>query len=110
MVDKSQLREMMARDARRTAPEPGDTPHPMSREARGDAPTWRKAEPSYRHGFTLPLDDRRHRLLRQLALDLDTSAAVLLRVAIDLLAAKPELLEDLRPTINDETRALRRRR
>lgn len=111
MSDREELATMMGRAAKKTIRRPlAAVPfEPMSREARGNAPVWRTAKQAYPHSFTLPLDDRRHLEMRRLALDLNTSSAIFLRAAIDLLLSRPELVEELRPQIETETELLRRR-
>ena len=109
------LAAAMGRAAKRTAPKvprsrPPELPQAMSREARGEAPTWRTAEQAFPHSVPFRLDARRYGELRRMVGELGTSAAVLLRALIDLAAERPELLEEVRPAVEDETRALRRRR
>lgn len=113
MTDKEDLAARMARAGKRTSsapvPAPG-TADPMSKEARGAAPVWQSVPAAFPRSFTLPLDERRHQALKRLALDLDTSAGVLLRAVIDALGDHPELLDELRPAIRAETAALRKRK
>jgi hypothetical protein len=82
----------------------------MSKAARGSAPVWREAPAAFPHSVTLQLDARRYKALRRLALDLDSTAAVLLRTLIDDAEAHPEQLDRLRPSIAAETAAVRRRK
>ena len=91
-------------------PKPRPLLEDMSREARGDAPVWRREPDPFPRSVPFKVDEHRYRELRRLAAELGTSGAILLRAMVDALAEDPELVERLRPGIEEETRVLRRRR